>query len=325
MIASEEKSTEEVNVWPEIEPFETGYLKVSDLHEIYYELSGNPKGKPAFVLFGGPGSGPPYRRHLNPDKFLIVLHDPRGVGKSKPYGEIRENTTQERIKDIESLRKKLNLEKILLLCHGSGSILGLAYAEAHPENVSGMVMRCVCTGTQEEMDFHYHGGVAQFFPEDYEMLLSALPDPDRRPLPEYLYELIQTEDPEERKRYCGAINQFGGFRFAYLKCPEAVKEWVKKYKDRGASEEAYPFTRLSLYYESNHYFLEEGQLLKQADRISHIPVTLVHGRYDMQIPIIFAYRLHKKLPNSKLICVEESGSADAKLLNAFIDAVRAFE
>ncbi|NIO20887.1 MAG: alpha/beta fold hydrolase, partial [Candidatus Aenigmarchaeota archaeon] len=170
---------EETRLWPPIEPFQSGYLKVSDIHEIYYELSGNSEGKPVFFLHGGPGgsSSPYMRQFCDPDKFLMVLSDQRGAGKSIPYGEIKENTTQHLVEDIERLRKHLKLEKIILFGGSWGTTLAIAYAEAYPENVSGMVLRGVFMATKEEIDHFYHGGVGRYFPEIYEALLSTLPEP----------------------------------------------------------------------------------------------------------------------------------------------------
>jgi len=143
---------EDINLWPEIEPFQTGFMKVSDIHEIYYEMSGNPEGIPVFVIHGGPGGGssPYMRRFFNPDKFLIILHDQRSCGRSKPTAELRENTTQNLVEDIESLRKDLNLDKIILFGGSWGSTLSLAYAETYPENVSGLVLRGIFLGTKED-------------------------------------------------------------------------------------------------------------------------------------------------------------------------------
>ena len=180
-----------VELWPQIEPFKTGFLKVSDIHEIYYELCGNPEGTPVFVLHGGPGgsSSPYYRRFFNPKKFLIVLHDQRGAGQSKPYAEIRENTTPHLVQDIEKLRTHLKLDKIILFGGSWGSTLGLAYGETHPQNVTGMVLRGIFTATQEEIDHFYHGGVRTFFPETYDRLIESIPEKDRKSIPEALLKI----------------------------------------------------------------------------------------------------------------------------------------
>ncbi len=154
-------------LYPPIEPFKTGYLNVSDLHQIYYELCGSPEGQPVFVLHGGPGGGcyPSMRQHYDPKKWLIVLHDQRGAGRSRPYAEIRENTTQHLVRDIEKLRRHLELDQVYIMGGSWGATLALAYAEAHPKQVAGMVLRGVFAGTRAEIDHFYGGGTRKFFPD----------------------------------------------------------------------------------------------------------------------------------------------------------------
>jgi proline iminopeptidase len=164
-------------LWPEIEAFETGFLKVSDIHEIYYELCGNPGGIPVFVIHGGPGAGcsPYMRQFFNPEKFLIVLHDQRGCGNSKPNAELKENNTQELVKDIEKLREKLNLDKIILFGGSWGTTLSLTYAEEYPENVKAMVLRGIMLGTHEEIEMNYPR-LKSYFPELYQKCLNLMPE-----------------------------------------------------------------------------------------------------------------------------------------------------
>jgi proline iminopeptidase len=316
------KPVEETKLWRPIEPFQSGYLKVSDIHEIYYELSGNSEGRPVFFLHGGPGgsSSPYMRRFCNPEKFLIVLHDQRGAGKSKPYGEIKENTTQNLVEDIERLRKHLKLEQIILFGGSWGTTLGLAYAEAYPENVSGMVLRGVFAATKEEIDHYYNGGVGRYFPETYERLLSALPDPSKRPLPEYLFRLIKEGSQAEKAKYSRAWARYEG-RISGLEVPEEVIEnWIRNYNP-------YAFSLFENYYMANGCFLEEGQLFKDAEKISHIPTIIVNGRYDVICPPVTAYRLHKLLPKSKLIIAEGAGHwmGEKPIEKALLEAMKEFE
>jgi proline iminopeptidase len=314
--------TQEIKLWPEIEPYKTDYLKVSDIHEIYYELCGNPDGKPVFVLHGGPGAGssPNMRRFFNPDKFLIVIHDQRGAGKSKPYAEIRQNTTQHLVEDIERLRNHLDLDKIILFGGSWGATLGLAYAETYPENVSGMVLRGIFTATKEEIDHFYHGGVSQFFPEIYDKFLSALPEPEKKPLPDYLLKLVQSEDSTERVKYSRAWVEYE-IKLASLEFPDHMMDRIFE------EFNPYAFALMENYYMSNDCFLEEGQLLKEADKIRDIPLIMVNGRYDMICPPIIAYRLHRKLPKSKLIIAESSGHwmGEKNIEKALLKAMRDFE
>ena len=312
----------ETKLWPPIEPFQSGYLKVSEIHEIYYELSGNSEGKPVFFLHGGPGgsSSPYMRRFCDPDKFLMVLSDQRGAGKSKPYGEIKENKTQNLVEDIERLRKHLKLEKIILFGGSWGTTLGLAYAEAYPENVSGMVLRGVFMATKEEIDHFYHGGVGRYFPEIYDALLSALPEPSRRPLPDYLFRLIKEGSQADKAKYSRAWAKYEG-RISGLEVPdEVIKNWIE-------NSNPYAFSLFENFYMANGCFLEEGQLFKDAEKISHIPTIIINGRYDVICPPVTAYRLHKLLPKSKLIIAEGAGHwmGEKPIENALIEAMREFE
>lgn len=318
-------SGEEIELWPQIEPFQTGYLKVSDVHEIYYELCGNPKGKPLFVLHGGPGGGssPYMRRFCDPQKFLIVLHDQRGCGRSRPYAELRENTTLHLVEDIERLREDLNLDKIIILGGSWGATLALAYAETYPENVAGLVLRGVFCCTQEEIDHYYHGGVRKFFPETYDKLLQTLPDPNRRPLPDYFLELLQTADSTERMKYSNAWAKYE-VKIASLEVDDA---WLDSVFDVGGwGDETFAMSLLENYYIANGCFLKEGQLLRDAERIVHIPIIMVNGRYDMICPPITAYRLHEILPKSKLVIAEGAGHwmGEEAVEKALLKAMREF-
>lgn len=310
-------------LWPEIEPFETGYLEVSDLHRVYYELVGNPDGTPVIVLHGGPGGrcSPYYRRFFNPEKFLVILHDQRGAGRSKPYAEIRENDTWALVDDINRLRDHMGVDGKAILFGGSwGSTLALAYSEAHPDKVAGMVLRGIFTATREEIDHFYHGGVRLFFPEVYDRLLRSLPDSDRRPLPAYLFELIESADPAVRDKFASEWARYE-LRISALNSPdEEVDTFLRDHNPLA-------FGRLENYYMTNGCFLEEGQLLREAGRLGEMRVVIVNGRYDVVCPPITAYRLHELLPNSKLVLAEESGHwmGEPAIQSALLDAMRDFE
>lgn len=311
-----------MDLWPEIEPFETGHLVVSDIHEIYYEISGKPDGNPVFVLHGGPGgSTSPYmRRFFDPEKFMIVMHDQRGCGKSKPYGEIRENTTWDLVADIESLRVYLDLDRIVLFGGSWGSTLALAYAETYPANVSGLVLRGIFTAARDEIDHFYHGGVGKFFPETYEKLIYSLPEPDRRPLPDYLYNLIADADSAGKMEYSKVWAAYE-LKVCALHFPEDRLEKVVRGFD------SYAFALLENYYMSNGCFLEDGQLLQDTGRIADIPAVLVNGRYDVICPPSNAYRLHRLLPNSRLVIAEGAGHwmGEEAVEEALLEAMLQFE
>ena len=322
---SRKDNADKISLWPEIEPFQSGYLKVSNIHEVYFELCGNPKGKPVFVIHGGPGSGcsPSMRQFFNPDKFLIVLHDQRGAGKSRPNAELRENTTQNLVEDIEKLRKKLELEKIFLFGGSWGSTLSLAYAETYPENVSGMVLRGIWLGTKDEV-YHFWNGIPMFFPEMYESFVNTLPDSVLPPNDDKLVILMQSEDRTDREKYAKITS-----RYEYKACglnisEESLNEY---YGSEDNMAEIYTEALLTHYYASNKCFLEEGQLLRDVHKIQNIPSIIINGRYDMVCPPVTANKLHKNLPLSRLIIVEEAGHlmSEKPIEKELLKAMRDFE
>jgi len=310
-------------LWPEIEPFRTGHLKVSDIHEIYYELCGNPKGKPVFVLHGGPGGmcSPYYRRFFNPEVFLIVLHDQRGAGKSKPLFELKENTTQHLVDDIAQLRNHLDLDKIILFGGSWGSTLALAYSETYPETVSSMVLRGIFTATSEEIDHFYHGGVRPFFPEVYEQLENAL---GAKPSPKTLLEKVNNQNPALRMKYAKAWTGYE-IKLSELDMPDRNVNGMLNSKE--LADVVVSLALIENLYMSQGCFLAEGQLLRDTHKIKDIPTVLINGRYDMICPPINAYRLHKKLPKSKLVIVERAGHSmgERYIERALVQAMADFE
>lgn len=310
------------NLWPEIEPFETGYLGVSDLHEIYYELCGNREGMPVFIIHGGPGARviPYYRRFFNPERFLIVLFDQRGCGRSKPFAELKQNTTQHLVEDIERLRNHLKLDKIIVFGGSWGSTLGLAYSETYPDSVSAMVLRGIYTATKSELE-HYFKGVRLFFPDAHEKLQESLSSP---PSPEVIYKLINGGDRNARVKYSKAWTSYEA-KIAELETSDVEVERLVNLPE--LANMVYSLALIENYYLANGCFLEEGQLLRDADKIKDIPVTLINGRYDMICPPVSAYRLHKRLSRSKLIIVEEAGHSMSEkgIERALLKAVRDLE
>lgn len=312
----------DTKLWPNINPHQTNFLKVSQIHKIYYEVCGSRTGKPVFVLHGGPGgsSSPYMRRFFNPNKFMIVLHDQRGAGRSMPLAEIKENNTQNLVEDIERLRVHLNVNKIILFGGSWGSTLALAYGQTYPDHVAGMILRGVFTATQVEIDHFYHGGIATFFPEVYERFIHGLPDPNRRPIPEYLFSLIEDSSPQQRQKYCRLWAAYE-MKTCGLDIPDQRVDDILKTMD------PYAFARLENYYMANHCFLEEGQLLKNAAKLGHIPIVMVNGRYDAICPPVNAFRLKQKLPQAKLVVAEAAGHwmGEEPIERELLRAVRQFE
>jgi proline iminopeptidase len=316
------QETAENKPWPALEPYKTGYLQVSKIHNIFYQLGGNPNGKPVIFLHGGPGGGctPENFQYFNPEQFHIILHDQRGCGKSTPYGELKENNTQNLVADVEKLRKYLNLGPVILFGGSWGTTLALAYGETYPQNVKGMILRGIFTASKREIDHFYHGGTALYFPEHYQKLTALVGHPGEQNLPAQLLEKLKNRDPAVREKYARAWACYES-KVSFLEIQDQVIDYfLKKWNP-------YAFSLLESYYMLNNCFLEEGQLLQNADKLKDIPIILVNGRYDVICPPITAYRLHQKLPKSKLIIVEKAGhsSIEPGIQRELLLAVKQFE
>ena len=319
-----EERREPAELYPPIEPFERGHLKVGDIHEIFYQVCGNPKGKPIFVLHGGPGFGcyPRLRQYFNPDKFMVVLHDQRGAGRSRPAGELRENTIWHLVEDIERLRQHLKIEGKILVFGGSwGTTVALAYAETHPERVAGMVLRGIWTGTEAEIEHGYGGEcVRKFFPEAVSWVETAMPPDSPGFTPETLVKIFSGNDAALQRRVIDAEVRY------------AVKVGQLHATDQEVAQgfgdiDLLPSAKIDAHYAANHCFLEEGQLLRDAHTLRDIPITMINGRYDMLSPPLAAYRLHKVLPKSRLIIVERAGHSEGEpgITQALLQAVAELE
>jgi proline iminopeptidase len=308
--------------WPPLAPYRTGYLRVSPQHEIFYQLGGNAQGLPVMFLHGGPGAGCSMNdfRYFNPEKFHVVLHDQRGCGQSRPYGELLDNDTQHLVADIEALRRHLGLGKVLLFGGSWGSTLALAYAETYPENVAGMILRGVFTASREEIDHFYHGGAGKFFPETYALLQKAIDRPQAHNYPQQLLVKLRSPDPALRQKAAQAWVRYES-KLAFLKMSDdEIDKWLQGYNP-------FAFALLESHYMANRCFLKEGQLLDHAGRIAAIPAVIINGRYDVICPPYTAYRLHGKMAKSRLVIVDASGhsTSEAGIREALLRAVWEFE
>ena len=312
----------EDQLFPEIEPYDSGYLKVSDLHEIYYEQSGNPQGKPVFFLHGGPGgsTSPKQRRYFDPTKYRIVLHDQRGAGKSRPFAETKENDTWALVNDIERLRSHLKIDRMILMGGSWGSTLALAYAEKYPERVSGLILRGIYLGTRAEMERFYTHGVAEYFPEVSDRLWSQVPEIPGKTPPQRLMTLLDSPDEATRKKAAAAWAAYET-KVAFLTISD--EEVAKDVADG----DPLAFSRIENHYMSHDCFLEDGQLLRDAGKIREIPTIIVNGRYDVICPPKTAWLLHKALPKSQLWIIEGAGHAGSEpgIQAALVRAARSFE
>lgn len=309
--------------YPEIAPFREGYLRVSPQHEIHYELAGNPQGAPVMVLHGGPGGGsfPGLRRMHDPRRWLIVLHDQRGAGKSRPRGELRDNTTAALVEDVERLRQHLKLGPVHVFGGSWGSTLALAYAERHPRQVRSLLVRGIFTCTKAENDLFYHGGVALYFPEEYERFKALMPRPERLDYPRQLVEMMTGGDAAQRARAVRGWGMYAG-RLGQLERTEAEVA-----AEVSGDENLANGALIENHYMAHGCFLEEGQLLRDAGKLAGIPMLIVHGRYDMMCPPQTAHRLHRAVPGSRLRMVEGAGHGGGapRMRAALVAAVHELE
>jgi proline iminopeptidase len=303
------------DLFPQIEPYKTGHLQVSEIHQLYWELVGNPQGTPVIFLHGGPGgmSTPGMRRYFDPQEYHVLLFDQRGSGRSKPFAEHRENTTDHLIEDINKLREHVGFKGKAILHGGSwGSTLAVAYAERYPDLVSGMVLRGVFLASQAEIDHFYHGGTRFIFPRNYQRLLSIIPNPEQKNYPEQLYRMITEGDEDTRKK---AVDTWAAYEIRMVSL-DMTDEQCSKIVDQ---YDMSSFSLMENYYMMNLCFLEDGQLLENADKIADIPTFIVNGRFDVICPPITAVALADKLNDVKLVLpvaahsTEEPGIRDALL------------
>ena len=290
-------------LYPPVEPFDRRMMDVGDGHTIYVEQSGNPEGKPVVVLHGGPGGGcsPAMRRYFDPKVFRIVLFDQRGCGRSKPHASVEANTTWHLVDDIEKIRGALGIERWIVFGGSWGATLALIYAQAHPDRAVHLVLRGVFTMTQAELDWFYGGGAGRFWPETWEQFQRLIPEDERGDMIAAYHRRLFSGDRAEEARY-----------------GKAWASWENALATVGSSgvggesppDYARAFARLENHYFTNAGFLEtDGQIFDNITRISHIPGTIVQGRYDMICPPESAFRLARDWEKADLRMIPLAGHA----------------
>jgi len=289
-------------IFPEINPKTQGILKVSSLHSIYWERSGNPNGLSVLIVHGGPGgaSQPIYRRYFDPKKFDIIQFDQRGCGKSKPYSELTENTTNHLVDDIEKLRDFLKIKSWHLFGGSWGSTLSLVYAIRHPNKVLGLTLRGIFLCRQHELRWFYQYGASEIFPEEFDQYQSIISIDSRGDLINAFYSKLTSKDKLIRKE---AAYHWTRWEMATSHLiPRVVS--IKKAANINFSD---CFARIECHYFKNNIFLEENYILNNIDKIDGIPVSIVQGRYDIVCPMRSAWELNNSLPSSKLYIIDNSG------------------
>jgi len=290
-------------LYPAIEPYRSGWLRVSPLHEIYWEESGNPKGKPALFVHGGPGAGadPRSRRFFDPKRYRIVVFDQRGCGRSRPHASLEDNTTWHLVADIERLRTFLGIERWLVFGGSWGSTLALAYSQAHPRRVSELVLRGIFMLRKWEIDWFYQDGAGALFPDRWENYLAAIPRRERGDLVGAYYRRLTSPNRATRVRAARAWSIWEAATSHLLTDDANIGKW-------GEEDFAVAVARIECHYFVNKGFLRrEDQLLRGVARIRHIPSVIVQGRYDVVCPIRTAWDLHRRWPEADFRVVPDAG------------------
>jgi len=309
-------------LYPDIEPFDSGFLNVDSRHRMYYEQCGNPQGKPVVILHGGPGAGcgAKIRRFHDPRAYRIILLDQRGAGRSTPHADLVDNTTWTLVADIEKLREHLGIDRWQVFGGSWGSTLALAYAEKHPERVSELVVRGIFLLRRWELEWFYQEGCSRLFPDAWEKYLAPIPEVERGDIISAYHRRLTSEDESVRLEAAQAWSIWEASTSFMLQ----DEDFINSHQD---AHFALSFARIENHYFVNGGFFEvEGQLLRDAHKLKGIPGVIVHGRYDVVCPIANAWDLHKVWPEAKLLISPTSGHSafEAENASALIEATDSY-
>mgnify|MGYP001158653934 FL=1 len=317
------KRKKSYNLFKNIEPYSTDFLE-TDGHKIYYEECGNPNGKPAVFLHGGPGGGgsSKVRGFFNPNLYRIIVFDQRGCGRSKPHGCLENNTTWDLVEDIEKLKNKLNVKKWLVFGGSWGSTLSLAYAQTYPNSVSGLILRGIFMLRKKELDWFYQDGASRIFPEAWEGFLQPIDEKDHDNLMDAYHKIFIGDDDERKMKAAIAWSRWEGSVSTLSHKPEMISSYSE-------SKFALAFALIENHYFVNKGFLEhENQLIESEsiDRIRHIPSKIIQGRYDIVCPIETAWELSRNWPEAELIVAPSSGHSafEKEITHELIKATEEF-
>jgi len=292
-----------MELFPNIEPFNTFHLPVSDLHTIYVEESGNKNGKPVIFLHGGPGGGvdPKYRRYFNPDKWRIIMFDQRGCGKSTPFAELKENTTWDLVDDIEKIRNHLSIDNWVVFGGSWGSTLSLAYSQTYPNSCKGLILRGIFLVRKKEIDWFYQEGANNIFPDRWESFLEPIPVEKRDNLMQAYYEILTGDDHSKKIEAAKAWSTWEGSTVRLMQ----DENFISDFSDEKFAE---AFARIECHYFMNNcWFNSNNHLIENVDKIRHIPGVIIHGRYDIICPVVQAWDLHQVWPEADLHIIPDAG------------------
>jgi proline iminopeptidase len=313
---------DQLSLYPPIDPYDSGFLE-ADNHQVYYEQCGNPDGKPAVFLHGGPGGGgsKTVRQFFNPQAYRIIIFDQRGCGRSKPHGCLEKNTTWDLVEDIENLKKKLGIKKWLVFGGSWGSTLSLAYSQTYPDSVSEMVLRGIFMLREKELKWFYQYGASNVFPEAWQYFLEPIDEEDRHNLISAYHKIFLGADEEKRLNAAIAWSKWEGSTSSLSYRPEMAESFSE------------PKFALAFALIENHYFVnkgfleEENQLIEKGiDIIRSIPTVIVQGRYDMVCPMTTAWELSQNWPEAELIIAPSSGHTafEKEITHELINATNKF-
>ena len=290
-------------LYPEIEPYNQFDLKVSDLHTIHIEESGNINGKPVIFLHGGPGGGiePVYRQYFDPEKWRIIVFDQRGCGQSTPHAELQENTTWDLIADIEKIRQHLEIDKWVVFGGSWGSTLSLSYAITHPDRCKALVLRGIFMIRKKEINWFYQDGTSNIYPDAWEHYLRPIPEDERHDLVTAYYKRLTSNDDSVRIEAAKAWSIWEASTSKLIQSEESIHA----FEDAKVAE---AFARIECHYFTNRGFFDTDEwLLENVDKIRHIPTVIVQGRYDVVCPMISAWELHRAFPEADFEIVQDAG------------------
>ena len=292
-----------MELFPNIEPFNTFHLPVSDLHTIYVEESGNKNGKPVIFLHGGPGGGvdPKYRRYFNPDKWRIIMFDQRGCGKSTPFAELKENTTWDLVDDIEKIRNHLSIDNWVVFGGSWGSTLSLAYSQTYPNSCKCLILRGIFLVRKKEIDWFYQEGANNIFPDRWESFSAPIPVEKRDNLMQAYYEILTGDDHSKKIEAAKAWSTWEGSTVRLMQ----DENFISDFSDEKFAE---AFARIECHYFMNNcWFNSNNHLIENVDKIRHIPGVIIHGRYDIICPVVQAWDLHQAWPEADLHIIPDAG------------------
>ncbi len=310
------------HLYPSLATYDEGRLKVDDIHELHYEQCGNPEGKPAVFVHGGPGGGidPNYRRFWDPEAYRIVLFDQRGCGKSTPHAELQSNTTWDLVDDMERLRSHLEIDRWQVFGGSWGSTLALAYAETHPERVTELVLRGIFLLRKKEIDWYYQEGASRIYPDAWEGFLAPIPEAERGDLVRAYYARLTSDDDAVRLEAARAWSVWEGSTSTLAGDPKLVQK-------TSAAHFAEAFARIECHYFINAGFFErDDQLLANVDAIRQIPGVIVQGRYDVVCPAVSAWDLSRAWPEARLEIIQNAGHSamEPGITKALVEATNGF-